>query len=360
LCGIAGFFRKNPTATFDPDKLEAMFVSLQLRGTDAAGWAWGMHDKAAICKSKGSATKVLTMPKAPMLFRAAARAPWALYHCRAATNGTKNDNKNNHPIFTDKTVLVHNGIVHAKRDVDTLGECDSELIGRLIDEEGPSKAFQQLTGTIATAYNLLNDPNSIYLYRETNPIFIAEDDDYFVFASTSACLEKLGYKKTEFLDTYTIFKITSAGKEVVEKFQVVNTTYPTGNYETGYGQFGHQYQPNRYQHGINWDDESGDLAEEARLRRARIDTHLGVTFPPHCTIIHQGKYKYYSVAMVDSVLRTELHAENNVEYKGKSQKSGSELLTDDGKLILLDRENSLYYIVKETPTALITTPTGAP
>lgn len=227
MCGIAGFFKKNDSYNPSSTDLAAMFKALQIRGTDATGWAWAYKDKVAVCKAAGSASDVLLMPRASTFLTAASKAKWALFHCRAGTHGTALDNRNNHPIFTDTCILIHNGVVNYadKKELPLIGDCDSELIARLIDKFGFQEAVIRINGSIAIAFHLFEDPDAIYLYREDNPIEFVEDDDKFVFASGVLALKEFTKETGKALPTYAVHRISNQGSEKV--FQVKPPTYAT-------------------------------------------------------------------------------------------------------------------------------------
>lgn len=218
MCGIAGFFKKDPSYNFPVETLAAMLRQLSVRGHDATGFAFPLQNKIAVAKVNCEADHLLEQPKMSAYLAGAGHAPWAMFHCRAATNGSPQDSRNNHPIYTNKAVLVHNGIIHTTEVINTEGQCDSEIIGRITDLEDLPAALRKVRGTIAIILHLFSDPSALYLYREDNPIEFAETEQAFVFGSLENVCKTLGAtEKTRSLETYTIHRLTSSGIEVSQR-----------------------------------------------------------------------------------------------------------------------------------------------
>jgi len=353
MCGIAGFFRKNDDAKMEPEKLIEMFSSLQLRGTDAAGWAWAKpNGRVAITKSRGSAEKILKMPKADLFIKDAARSKWALFHCRAATNGTKFDNRNNHPLYTNKAVIVHNGVIHSGKNIKTLGDCDSELIGRLIDEVGMIEAITYIGGSIATAFHLFEEPDSFYLYRESNPIEYAEDDDFFVFASMSLTLKKLGFDKSKSLDTYTLFKVDSQGLTTVQKF--VSTSTPVG----------HNFNHNYHQGGYYFDRTQGDRSGFPYTPFTDDETDAGMSYlnrqaasvkpPKGYIIVSAQRYTKLKIAGKESKDADEILCENHITLFGTFSFDRQTFKSSSNKDYMVNMRSSFVFEIKKEETTPIT------
>lgn len=85
-----------------------------------------------------------------------------LGHCRAATHGDPQDNRNNHPHVGQRYALVHNGIITNVEDLqdryslELQSQCDSEVILRLIETQadplnGLSLALRAVRGSMAVA-----------------------------------------------------------------------------------------------------------------------------------------------------------------------------------------------------------------
>ena len=239
MCGIAGFFRKTEKQ-FEPEQLIALLGELEHRGRDATGWAWGTsRGNAALCKSAGPAKLVLQQPKADLYLRASAKAQWAFYHCRQSTGGTPQDNRNNHPIYTNEAVVIHNGLVHTTEPLACEGECDSEILGRLIDKYGIEECLTHFSGSVAFAAFLFSDPEAIYLYREDNPIRIIDNPEFIAFASTVSILDKLinlPYNESRDLPVYSLYRVSASGLtlvKTVEHSAPTYVTYPSSQYAAG-------------------------------------------------------------------------------------------------------------------------------
>ena len=108
MCSIAGFYCYGE-ARPHPDILKGLMAACQTRGSNAAGMAY-MNANAQIMvrKQKGPA-KVLVDGMSADDWLEVARSPRALFHARATTKGTEDDNENNHPVVHGGWVVVHNG-----------------------------------------------------------------------------------------------------------------------------------------------------------------------------------------------------------------------------------------------------------
>lgn len=213
MCGIAGYVKKDLDYRYTAETLSSMLKALSIRGRDATGWAWPSNSKVSIAKTNADAFQAVEVKHASTYLTGAGLAPWAMFHTRAATNGSPEASVNNHPIFTNHCVLVHNGVIYTYEQVNTEGQCDSEVIGRLIDSVGIIKALKKVQGSIATILHLFSEPDSLYIYREDNPLYFGETEHAYVFASTETCCDILGADKDTLkqLPTYEVVQVTPQG-----------------------------------------------------------------------------------------------------------------------------------------------------
>jgi len=132
-----------------------------------------------------------------------------LGHCRFYTHGSPQDHINNHPHVSDdrKLALIHNGVISGyeglKKTYKVQGECDSEVILRIIESEndvleGIRKVFRVIvTGSMACMvchYDSKNKVGHFYAFRnEGNPIVyvdLREQWGQMFMASTEAIMSK--------------------------------------------------------------------------------------------------------------------------------------------------------------------------
>lgn len=162
MCGIAGF-SLIPEADTDGRLLAAsLALSIERRGRHATGIAW--YDEEA---------KTIMVEKAPLKASDFVQKLWdvvptstkhAIIHTRAATQGSPDDNNNNHPINLPGIAGVHNGMlvndgeVSKKLNLDRVGEVDSEVIFHIIRYHGGvEEVGRQLDGDAAIAWMSWDD-----------------------------------------------------------------------------------------------------------------------------------------------------------------------------------------------------------
>jgi predicted glutamine amidotransferase len=148
-----------------------------------------------------------------------------LGHTRAATQGTKDKNINNHPFYHRDTgsILTHNGTLWEysgtikQYDLKVDGECDSEIILSMYDKYMDfKKAMKRVHGNFAIA---LYHSKKLYLYKDSNPIVLVTDrnnteDKLFYFATKESYIDNFFYQKSSF---YNVFEIETKNEEMVTK-----------------------------------------------------------------------------------------------------------------------------------------------
>lgn len=133
MCGVFGFVAK-PGRRVNIKRLRDVAAATETRGRHAFGFAWADPDgHIYVFKQKGRITDHLG------LLSMAADATVIVGHCRWATHGDVDNNINNHPHVAWDGAYVHNGVIsdHAgiarRHRLRLRSECDSEVIGRLIE-----------------------------------------------------------------------------------------------------------------------------------------------------------------------------------------------------------------------------------
>ena len=182
MCGISGYIsnKNNPLGW---DKIQKLWLSIENRGKDASGVAWSNGDYYInILKGNMSISEFIKSPEVLAHRESIENSKMVMLHTRAATHGSPTDNNNNHPIFNGRGVLIHNGIVKTKRQYKGKGICDSEQLMLAIQNEGWEKSIVGTSGMMAIAYfDTLN--KSLYLYRDTSPMFYTDDKELIVYNS---------------------------------------------------------------------------------------------------------------------------------------------------------------------------------
>ena len=199
MCGIAGFCLA-PGDKFDGKKLSTCLLEqIVQRGEHATGAAWVFNDKVAkksaiaISKAPVPAYKFGTyLEKMPKETRR------AILHTRWATQGSPQNNLNNHPILSGRIVGVHNGHLANDREIFKAlsckrhGEVDSEAAFALLDNTKyqPADVLESLRGRAALAWFDARDKRDLHLARVTDsPLAIGTTDaGSLIFASTMPLL----------------------------------------------------------------------------------------------------------------------------------------------------------------------------
>jgi len=204
MCGIGGFRRFGEAPPITPTHVKTMLCGLQKRGTNAAGIALQYPNGEIYVMKEPMPAWQLVIQKRFDEFLAdhLEQAQTVLLHARAATQGDPEDNRNNHPLFTGKTVVVHNGkiendyILFRELKLEREGAVDSDIIRALLDDSTLSKdgiaQLRKLKGSGAIAALSVEQPGKLLLARSGNPMVWASvpELDLFCFASTKQFLHQ--------------------------------------------------------------------------------------------------------------------------------------------------------------------------
>ena len=189
MCGVFGFITRDGSGP-DLQTLRTLATVTQTRGDHAFGLAWLNRDGTLdTYKRPGPATQDL----GDLDFCKNAVA--MIGHCRWATHGSPDDNRNNHPHACGRGWLVHNGVISdhirlAKRyNLIQRTECDSEVLGLMLPKMGPKSLLQRglLTAKIAggnmAILGLWAKPARILALRDQRPLHFGMTESGLYFAS---------------------------------------------------------------------------------------------------------------------------------------------------------------------------------
>jgi len=181
MCGIAGCVALGDKP-LDQGMIEAMFVDLQQRGTDAAGTALISDNGTTVYKTAlptGEAAKLY-----PQMIQLRRDTHTVLLHARAATQGEPCDPENNHPIIGKDRILIHNGCVSTASN--GYGASDTGQLLWQIENFGLEQTLKRCSGWMAIAMHRLSDPNKLWLFCDGAPLFFGWDAarQHLYFAST--------------------------------------------------------------------------------------------------------------------------------------------------------------------------------
>ena len=186
---------------------QALANAAEERGTDAAGISYVKDGKVTIYKRPKPAHRVhFNIPENTVA---------VMGHTRMATQGDKKHNYNNHPFagHADKDfAFAHNGVLYndtsLRRDKhlpDTHIETDSYIAVQLIEQQKKldSDTLANMAETVQGnfTFTLLDEYNSLYIVKGSNPMFLIHFEalGLYVYASTESimmnALRKIGLHK---------------------------------------------------------------------------------------------------------------------------------------------------------------------
>ena len=333
MCGIMGFVgnpKDSKTANLSYQLATKLLDETVTRGSHATGVylllppkEGGTKERVFIYKLDAPSTQFVKTQTWRGLYKSG--VPFlCLGHCRFYTHGSPQDHINNHPHFSDdkKLSLIHNGVISGyeglKKTYQVKGECDSEVLLRVIETEkdvvdGIKKVFRVVTsGSMAcmvAQYDSNNQVAHFYAFRnDSNPLVfmdLREELGQFFFASTKDIAEKAmknsgmpkEIRKVDITEVpaYQIWKINAKTLEI-EKIEVekpASTSYGTSYYQGT----GTTCGRSRAVTGVTGDDDevrvpfqngtgtgtTGGTTDKTKKIRALIDTIV-----ESCTEIDEG------------------------------------------------------------------------
>jgi glucosamine 6-phosphate synthetase-like amidotransferase/phosphosugar isomerase protein len=194
MCGIAGYSLDDASRIDRTLAAQALLAAIAERGADATGYAWrGAGTGISVHKQRSGATALLERMDVP------AAATQLLVHVRDYTKGHPRIEANNHPIRHGAVVGIHNGIIandeeifaaHGFERAQPEMTVDSEAIFALAEEaQGRAQAFEQLRGSMATAWLDERRPEVVFLARAVGrPLWVGRGRHELFFASTRQAL----------------------------------------------------------------------------------------------------------------------------------------------------------------------------
>lgn len=188
MCGICGAMGPS----INQDFFKKLLIGSKIRGTDATGfYASYCDDRDSYIVKNNVDADVFFEKDASIISERLAGAKILIGHTRAATIGSCNDNNNNHPLYGNRYVLVHNGSVSTTdsiKDYKYLGKVDSEKALAMIETHG-LEGLRKIHGSASLVWSARGD-NKVFFWRHTNPMCIGRinGDPNFYWASTRAIL----------------------------------------------------------------------------------------------------------------------------------------------------------------------------
>ena len=162
MCGISGFVRLGISDEECKLLAQTLLLELESRGTDATG----IYTNGWVTKAPFSAKNFVD-------FLPEEYGKFTLLHNRNYTKGSPKDNNNNHPLYSENWVLIHNGVIEMDRiaTYPYQGQVDTEILLSYVEKEGMLPAIQKIQGSAAIAA-IEKKGDGIYLWRNTPPIIL--------------------------------------------------------------------------------------------------------------------------------------------------------------------------------------------
>lgn len=163
----------------------------EIRGTDATGIAYNFGDSIHVYKRPIAARR--------MRFHVPNSVNVVMGHNRMTTQGSAEQNYNNHPWATRDFALAHNGVLwndRFLRETEELPkthiETDSFVAVQLLEKQEAlnfdaiSMMAEKVQGSFV--FTILDRQNSLYFVKGDNPLAIFCYDGFYLYASTSEIL----------------------------------------------------------------------------------------------------------------------------------------------------------------------------
>lgn len=296
MCGIAGFCINPREHLPAPSRMATALLSqIEERGTDSTGMAWTDASFGSVRLNK-AAVKASSYIEKGAVKRMGAGATTALLHTRYATQGSKENPANNHPIQSGQVVGVHNG--HLSNDdalfrelgCKRIAQVDSEAaVALLAHGDGPvTERLGRLRGRAALAWMDERDAAQgapiLHLARaDGSPLAVGQTvKGSVLFASTmtllhAACAElNVGLKWELDLDEGTYMQVRNGKIIAFESFTVNRTARVMPTFKGFVG------APRKHTKRMDWRSEwldswseEGEWVGDEFVRYPEIDRYMG-------------------------------------------------------------------------------------
>lgn len=160
MCGIGGIYSSN--GNIKTEDIETLFLNIESRGIDACGisYLWNDADKPIISKAPIRAKSFIFKNGIKKIGN---KMDWIMLHTRLTTQGSKQNNFNNHPVVRNNIILTHNGVlwnddeIFNKLKTKRIGEVDTEALLVALNVKGLQYLAEHVEGSISIAWTTKND-----------------------------------------------------------------------------------------------------------------------------------------------------------------------------------------------------------
>lgn len=195
MCGIAGIRRFGPEPIRE-EQIRMLLLGNQRRGGQATGIAiQNPKEEIHVFKSDDIAWQFIIKDEYKDFVAQHLREDTltVLMHTRAATKGDPQQNENNHPVYSGKTAITHNGMIHNddtlfnNLDLKRTAEVDSDIIRAILDNYGLTmegvRYLRRMSGSAAIAAVSNDFPGRLLLARSGNPMVLASTPHQLLWSS---------------------------------------------------------------------------------------------------------------------------------------------------------------------------------
>lgn len=199
MCGISGLKRMGADSTpIAYEQIVQLLLSLEHRGNHATGMSFQSKDgKIETFKNADAAWQFVNQRNTKKFVEEhlSEDVMTVILHNRAWTVGPPSDNKNNHPVSSGVTAIVHNGGIQnhdrlfREMQLKRGAAVDSDIIRAILDAYGLTpegvKNLNKMEGGAAIAAISEEYPGKLLLGRSGNPLVIAalEEENQLIWAS---------------------------------------------------------------------------------------------------------------------------------------------------------------------------------
>lgn len=178
MCGIGGVIFLQGSNKDLLDSSQLLFEALEDRGRHASGVAylWKDADRFGVTKGATKASNLNWRNIGNDYVQA------LMFHTRFTTQGSTENNKNNHPIRAHGFVTTHNGVIQnddslfRRYGVKRIAQVDSEVLNATLQVSGVESLSEDVMGSISLAWvdDTPSHHDHINLYTNgRNPLVIA-------------------------------------------------------------------------------------------------------------------------------------------------------------------------------------------
>ena len=232
-----------------PAEVKSFLLNMEAGGKDATGIAFVDKERITFSKYPGSASNVIS-PRFEEVTQDYINSSHAIIlHTRSATHGSPLDNKNNHPLFGKKYMLVHNGIVSLDEKFSANGETDSEQLLLAMEKYGIKKGLEKASGWASIIWVNYKTRDKVYFYKGSFGSLVGAIDDVkkiFILASTkNIILNSYNSKDLKFFEIKPemVYCIDFVNKEIKSLFEAKMKQKVIYSYGYKFAEVGDYYFP---------------------------------------------------------------------------------------------------------------------